>query len=129
MVAARRGTIAAMSAACPKCFLPKDDDAWQCDGCGHEFTRDYEAVRTSLQAELRRSQVGLIVSIFVGAVLACVVVYMAMHGKVIISIPLLVGVFASIGHYVHRGSVLRGHLRDLDRRHVPLPKATAHIAP
>jgi len=44
-------------------------------------------------------------------------------------VPLMLAVLGSIGHGVHKVSVVREHLRSLDRRHAPLPKATAHLGP
>ena len=56
-------------------------------------------------------------------------VYLAMHGWIYISVPLMLAIVGSIGHAAHKISVLRDHLRSLDRRHVSLPKATAHRVP
>jgi hypothetical protein len=109
---------------CPKCFLPKEDSAWQCDGCGHEFSQDFENVRSTLRVQLRTSHIGFWVTLFVGLGIVGGLVYLAMHGWIYISVPLMLVVVGGIGHAAHRISVLRGHLRLLDRRHVPLPKAT-----
>ena len=79
---------------CPKCFLPTEDGAWQCDGCGH-----------------------------VGLAIIGGLVYLATLGYIYISVGLMLAVVGSIGHAIHKLSVLRGHLRLLDRRHVPLPAA------
>lgn len=64
-----------------------------------------------------------------GVGLAGGVVYLATQGFLYISVPLLLAVVGSIGHAAHKISVLRDHLRSLDRRHAPLPRATAHRAP
>jgi hypothetical protein len=114
---------------CPKCYLPKEESAWQCDGCGYEFSQDYESVRAGLRAQLRTSRITFWVSLIVGVGVVGVVVYLAMHGWIYISVPLLLAVVGAIGHAAHKISVLREHLRSLDRRHVPLPKATAHVGP
>lgn len=54
------------------------------------------------------------------------VVYLGLLGWIYISVPLMLAVVGSIGHAAHKISVLREHSRSLDRRHVSLPKATAH---
>lgn len=111
---------------CPRCYLPKDDSAWQCDGCGFEFSQDFEAVRSDLQAQLRTSRIVLWVTLLVDVALVGGVVYLATHGWIYISVPLVLTAFGATGHAVHRISVLREHLRSLDRRHVRLPDATVH---
>jgi hypothetical protein len=110
-------------AACPKCQLPIDDGAWYCDGCGHEFSTDYERVRATLGAELARSRRTLVVNIVVACVVAGVLVYVAMLGLIYIAVPLGVAVLGSIGHAVHRISVMREHVRTFARKHPPLPVA------
>jgi uncharacterized transporter YbjL len=110
--------------ACPQCFLPRDPDAWQCDGCGLAFRRDYDAVRLELRAKLRKTRGALLVLAFVAAVLAVGIVYLAMHGFIYISIPLALGLFGSLVQTTRRMAALREHLHELDRRHVPLPSAT-----
>jgi hypothetical protein len=57
------------------------------------------------------------------------IVFLAMNGFIYISVPLLLAVVGSTGNAAHRVSVVREHLSSLDRRHVPLPKATAHLGP
>jgi hypothetical protein len=111
--------------ACPQCHLPIEQDAWQCDGCGHVFRRDFEQVRRELQAKLKRSQIAFWVTLLVGLGIAGGLVYLATQGFIFVSVPLIVAILGGIGHTLHTTSVLRGHLRELDRRHVPLPKATA----
>ena len=111
---------------CPKCYLPKEDSAWQCDGCGYEFTQDFESVRSALQAQLRTSRIVFWLTLIVGFGVIGGVVYLATHGWIYISVPLMLAVVGSIGHAAYKISVLREHLRSLDRRHVSLPKATAH---
>ncbi len=65
-----------------------------------------------------------------GAVgLAAGLVYLAMHGWLYISVPLMLAAVSFTGRTAHRVSVLRGHLRLLDRRHAPLPQAILHAAP
>jgi len=114
---------------CPKCFLPKEETAWQCDGCGYEFSRDFESVRSTLQAQLRTSRISFWVTLLVGLGIIGGLVYLATLGFIYISVPLMLAVLGSIGHGVHKVSVVREHLRSLDRRHAPLPKATAHLGP
>jgi hypothetical protein len=112
---------------CPKCHLPKEESAWQCDGCGYAFRQDFDAVRSELRAQLRTSRIVFWATLLGGCLLAGAVVYLGMHGFIYISVPLLLTVVGAVGHAVHRTSVLREHLQSLDRRHVPLPKATAHL--
>jgi hypothetical protein len=114
---------------CPKCHLPKEDSAWQCDGCGYEFSQDFENVRSGLRAQLRASRIVFWLTVIVDLGIVGVVVYLATHGWIYISVPLMLAVVGSIGHAAHKISVLRGHLRSLDRRHVRLPKATVHQGP
>jgi hypothetical protein len=116
-------------AECPKCYLPKEDSAWQCDGCGYEFSQDFENVRSRLRAQLTRSRIVFWLTLIVDVGIVGGVVYLAMHGFVYISVPLMLAAVGFIGSTAHRISVLREHLRSLDRRHVPLPKATVHRAP
>jgi hypothetical protein len=113
-------------ADCPKCQLPKDDGAWHCDGCGHEFSQDYEAVRSRLRAELARCKRTLVVTGLVGAVVVGIVIYLATRRFFYISVPLGLAVFGSVGHALHRISVMRGHVRSFERRRPPLPAATVH---
>ena len=115
-----------MSTECPKCNLPKDDGAWQCDGCGYAFRQDFENVRSELQAQIRTSRIVFWVTLLVGLGVIGGLVYLATLGFIYISVPLMLAVVGSIGAAVHKLSILRDHLRSLDRRHVPLPKATAY---
>jgi hypothetical protein len=110
--------------ACPKCFLPKDDSAWQCDGCGYAFRQDFAQVRTELQAQLAKSRVTLLLTLILDVAIIGGVIYLAMNGWLYLSVPLGLAVIGWTGHAFHRISVLRDHLASLDRRHVPLPKAT-----
>jgi len=114
---------------CPKCYLPKDDSAWQCDGCGYEFSQDFEGVRSSLRAQLKTRRTVFWLTVLVNLGMVGGIVFLAMQGWIYISVPLLLAVIGSTGHAAHRISVVREHLRSLDRRHVPLPKATAHLGP
>lgn len=111
---------------CPKCNLPKEESAWQCDGCGYAFRQDFAAVRAELQAQLTASRTVFWVTLIGAAGLVGLVVYLGTQGFIYISIPLMLAVVGGIGHAVHRTSVLRDHLQSLDRRHAPLPRATAH---
>ncbi len=110
---------------CPKCHLPKEESAWQCDGCGYEFTHDFEGVRVALRAQLRTSRIAFWVTVLVDFGLVGGIIYLATHGLIVISVPLMLAAVGATGHAAHRISVLRRHLRLLDRRHKPLPKATA----
>ena len=67
----------------------------------------------------------LLVTVLVSLGIAGGVVLLAMHGLIYVSVPLGLGVVGSIGHAVRRISILRDHLQLLDRRHLPLPPATA----
>ncbi len=86
-------------------------------------------MRSALRAQLRTSRIAFWVMLVVGLGMVGVVVYLATHGWIYISVPLMLAVVGSIGHSAHKISVLREHLRSLDRRHVSLPKATAHRGP
>jgi hypothetical protein len=113
-----------MPTACPKCHLPWADSAWQCDGCGYEVTQDFESVRSSLRAQLRTSRIVFWLMVLLDLAIVGAVVYMVTRGMFYISAPLVLGAIAGTGAAAHKISVLREHLRALDRRHVPLPKAT-----
>lgn len=108
---------------CPRCLLPTDDSAWQCDGCGHEFSRDFEAVRTRLRAQLRASWRLLGVMIVVDLAIVAAIVVVAQLGLVVISAGLALAALGSTGHAVFRITSLRASLRELDHRHRPLPTA------
>jgi hypothetical protein len=110
---------------CPKCHLPKEESAWQCDGCGYAFRQDFDAVRTELRAQLKTSRAMFWATVAGGVAIIGFVVFLATKGFFYISVPLLLAVVGGIGHAVHRTSVLREHLESLDRRHTPLPQATA----
>jgi hypothetical protein len=56
------------------------------------------------------------------------VVYLAMNGLLLISLPLMLAAVGLPMRAAHTVSVFRGHLRSLDRRHVSLPKATLHLS-
>jgi hypothetical protein len=114
---------------CPKCHLPKEDSAWQCDGCGYEFSQDFENVRAALRARLKKSRIVFWLTVLVDFGIVGVVVYMAMHGWIYVSVPLMLAAVGSTGAAAHKISVFRDHLRSLDRRHAPLPKAVAHLDP
>lgn len=83
-------------------------------------------MRSALRAQLRTSRIVFWLTLIVDVGIVGGVVYLATHGWIYISVPLMLAVVGSIGHAAHRISVLRGHLRSLDRRHVRLPKATVH---
>lgn len=114
--------------ACPKCHLPKEDSAWQCDGCGLEFSKDFHNVRADLRAQLRTTRIVFWLSV----VVALAMVALGVVGGVVfllsrwlyLCVSLMAAVLGSIGAAAHKTRVLRGHLRLLDRRHVPLPAAT-----
>jgi hypothetical protein len=112
---------------CPKCFLPREVGAWQCDGCGYEFSQDVEAVRAALQRQVASSRTALWVSLGVGIAVIGGLVYLATIGFIYVSVPLMLAAVGSIGHAVHRRSVSREHLESFNRRHAPLPKATAQL--
>lgn len=95
-----------------------------CDGCGQVFDADLASARVGLQAELARRRRALVVTLLVALAIGGVIAYLAIRGWIYISVPVMLGVVGSIGRAVHRISVVRGHLRELDRRHVPLPTAT-----
>lgn len=65
------------------------------------------------------------VTLVVGLGIAGGLVYLATLGYIYISAGLMLAVIGSIGYAIQKASALRGHLRDLDRRYVPLPAATA----
>jgi len=109
---------------CPKCHLPRDDDAWQCDGCGYEFRQDFDQLRSELRAQLATSRIMFVVAVVIDVMFAVAIVWLAMLGWIYISMPLVLGALGFTGYRVHRMSVLRDRLRSLDRRHVPLPKAS-----
>lgn len=104
---------------CPKCHLPKEESAWQCDGCGYAFRQDFDDVRAELQAELKRSRTVFWVTLVGATGLIGLIVYLGTQGFIYISVPLMLAVIGGIGHAVHRTSVLREHLQSLDRRRTP----------
>ena len=112
--------------ACPKCFLPREDYAWQCDGCGYELRQDYDTIRAELRAQLQRGRVAFVVGLIVSFAIVGGLVWLAMHGAIFISVPLGVGIAGYLHHAAHKISILRGHLELLERRHPALPRATAH---
>jgi len=111
-------------AECPRCQLPTDDSAWQCDGCGHEFSRDFEAVRARLRGQLRASWRLLGVMIVVDLAIIAATVFVAELGLVVVSAGLVLAAIGSTGHAVFRITSVRASLRELDHRHRPLPTAT-----
>jgi len=110
---------------CPKCHLPKEESAWQCDGCGYAFRQDFDAVRAELTAELARSRTMFWATLIGGLAITGGLVYLGLQGYIYISAPLMLALIGGVGHAVHRMNVLRDHLQSLDRRHKPLPQATA----
>jgi hypothetical protein len=112
--------------ACPACQLPKEDDAWECDGCGHLFTKDFAGTRTALQRQVRRYRSLFWAMLVADLAVAGAIVYLAMHGFLAICIGLAVAMFGSTGHAAFKVSRVREQLRALDRRHLPLPTATIH---
>lgn len=113
--------------ACPQCQLPKEDDAFQCDGCGLMFRKDFAVVRTELQGKLRATKLALVWTVILSLAAVGGVVLMAIYGLYYISIPLGVGIFGAYAAVFHRLRVLKDHLALLDRKHKPLPAATARI--
>ena len=113
--------------ACPKCFLPREDHAWQCDGCGTEFRQDYDTVRAELRAQLQRGRARFWVGTAVSCAIVGGLVYLALHGAIFVSVPLAVGIVGYLHHAASKISVVRGHLELLERRHSALPRATAHV--
>lgn len=122
-----RDTLAQVS-ACPQCHLPKEEDAWHCDGCGLEFRKDFALVRTELQCKLRGARAALVWTVISSLAAVGAVVALAIYTSYYyVSIGLVIGIFGALGAVLHRIAVLKGHLVVLDRRHVPLPAATAKI--
>jgi hypothetical protein len=111
--------------SCPKCQLPKDDGAWQCDGCGYEFDQNIEAVRSRLLRQVDRTRRAVWIALLVDVVLVGGVVVLAMNGFYYISVPLALTVIGTIGSALHRRTVAREHLSSFKRRHAELPVATA----
>jgi hypothetical protein len=112
--------------ACPKCFLPRDEGAWQCDGCGFQFSQDIEAVRAALKTQARNSRLAVWWTLIAGAAVVGGVAYLVTLGYIYISVPLALAVVGSIGHAFHRRSAMQEHLRTFERRYAQLPKATVH---
>lgn len=109
---------------CPKCNLPRDDTAWQCDGCGHEFSQDFEGVRSSLRAQLKQRRTALWVTVLANVALVGAIVFLALNGFIYVSLPLLLAVVGTTANAAHKLSVVREHLSSFDRRHAPRPRAT-----
>jgi hypothetical protein len=105
-----------MSADCPQCFLPKDELAWQCDGCGYLFRRDLDRVRAEMQAKLDRARIAFVATVVVSAGVVAGLVALAMVGFVYLDVPLGLALVAGIGFASHRVGVLREHVRELERR-------------
>jgi hypothetical protein len=112
-------------AACPRCFLPKDDDAWACDGCGYEFRKDYDQLRLDLRARLRGARRTLLLTLLADVGITAALIYFATLGYYYVDLPLVVALIGGTGHALHRISVVRGHLEALEQRHRQLPAATA----
>jgi hypothetical protein len=112
--------------ACPKCHLPQEQSAWQCDGCGFEFRTDYDEVRSSLQAQVRRSRIVFWTMLLVDLGIVGGSVYLITLGWIYISLPLVLGALGLTINAVRRIAILREHLYSLDRRHVPVPTAIVH---
>jgi hypothetical protein len=112
--------------ACPKCFLPREEGAWQCDGCGFQFEQNIEAVRAALNTQARNSRLAVWWTLLVCLGAVGGVAYLASIGYIYISIPLLLAVVGSVGHAFHRRSVMQEHLRTFERRYAQLPKAIVH---
>ena len=110
--------------ACPKCFLPRDETAWQCDGCGYELTKDFEAARTKLRAQIATARLVFWVMLVVDVGIVGGSIYLFTQGWIVISVPLVLAAIGLTANAARRGSVLREHLSSLDRRHTSLPKAT-----
>lgn len=108
---------------CPRCLLPTDDSAWQCDGCGHVFSRDFAAVRTRLRARLRASWRLLGLMLLVDLAIGAATVFVAELGLVLVSGGLVLAAIGSTGHAIFRITSARASLGELDRRHRPLPTA------
>jgi hypothetical protein len=113
--------------ACPQCHLPKEEDAWQCDGCGLEFRKDFASVRTELHGKLRKVKLALMWTVICSLAAVGGAVLLAIYGRYILAGSLALGMFGGYATVLHRLSVLKGHLALLDRRHVALPAATARI--
>ena len=110
---------------CPKCHLPIDGSVWQCDGCGFELRNDFDKLRSELHAQVRTTRTALWLAVIADLGIAAGLVVLAMHGWIYVSLPLVLGAVGVTARNVHRLSVVREDLRQLDRRHVPLPKAIA----
>lgn len=89
----------------------------------------FALVRTELEGKLRSTRAMLALMLVVDVAIVGATVLLAMNGWIYISIPLILAALGSTGHTAHRIYVLRDHLAALDRRHVPLPTATAHLKP
>jgi hypothetical protein len=87
---------------CPKCYLPREDTAWQCDGCGYEFSQDFENVRSSLRAQLKTRRTVFWLTVLVNLGIVGGIVFLATHGWIYISVPLMLAVVGSTGHTAHR---------------------------
>ncbi|MEO8842412.1 MAG: hypothetical protein ABI591_29485 [Kofleriaceae bacterium] len=112
--------------ACPKCHLPQEASAWQCDGCGFEFRKDYDNVRTTLRARLRTSRIVFWVMQVVDLGMVGGTVYLAAHGWLYVSVPLVVAALGLTVNAARRIANVREDLYSLDRRHVPVPTAIVH---
>jgi len=109
---------------CPRCHLPQEDHAWQCDGCGYELTQDFEGARSKLRSQLASARIAFWVMLAVDCGIVGGTIYLATHGFIVISVPLVLAALGFTVKTARRLSVLREQLLLLDRRHVPLPQAT-----
>jgi len=111
---------------CPKCYLPQEASAWQCDGCGYEFRKDYDNVRSTLRAQLKTSRTVFWLMLIVDVGIVGATVYLVTRGWIYISVPLVLGAIGFTVQTARKIAILREHLSSLDRRHVPVPTAIVH---
>lgn len=113
--------------ACPTCFLPVDDpSAWQCDGCGYQFDRNYEQVQARLRGQLRTARTVFWATLVFDIGIAAGTVYLASQGFIVVLGGLIVAAVGLTARAAYRISQLKEHLAAVDRRLESMPKARVH---
>jgi|SRR5450432_980582 hypothetical protein len=102
------------------CHRASDALAWQCD-CGYEFGQSVDKVLELLRGQRKSAAATLAFVVFLDVAMVGAVIYSAMHGVIVLSFFLVLGLVYWTFRSVQRLRITNESMRQLAAK--PLPEA------